>query len=1040
MKRTVLMGRRARLLCGTGFAAAMLSLSAAPANAATDPTTDPAVAAPAAQDDGAQTGEEPQIVVTGSRIKRDGFDASTPVAVVTSEEVQLSGTVNVERLLGESPQFVPSTNGGASSNTVPGGTADVNLRGFGATRNLVLVNGRRFAIYGPEQVTDINTIPAALIQRTEVVTGGSSAVYGSDAITGVVNFIMKDNFEGVEIRGQYGQDAATSTPVYSVDVTMGGNFADDRGNTVVSVNYLKRGGITRGERGAWAYDSLADGCIVPGSGDQDTAGTIFSGASGAACTSSGGQLGFIRSGSGDIPAGRFSGIPTPGSGQSNPALNAAYTAAGIGGMGAFGFTFNDAGTTARTALDPQDRFNLGPDNYLIVPQERWMVNSFSHFDFTPGVTGYVEFHYSNNKVDARLAPSNVGVNTLFNVNNPYLSASMQEVLRQLDLRETGTTTVSAGSATYTTTPGDGLAVMTAGRRYSEVGPRMADMRRNVFRVAAGFRGDIGDVSENFLTNLSYDVYYSYARTEETTILRNAISRSRLQASILRPSAAAAPVCNIFGLNINAACASAIGITATNSTQAELQVASANISGELFQLPAGPVGFSFGVEWRESEAKFNPDSFLASGDVAGFNPGLPTSGKVSANEVYGEVRVPLIHNTPMFESLVLNGAFRYSDYSLSGIGGVWTYLGGAEWKPVEDITFRGQFQHAIRAPNVGELFGGTQRIVGAATDPCGPFQPAAQQTAAVRTVCVANGVPNALVWTAGVQPNTIIPYDAGGNPNVGAESSDTFTAGVVLTPSFLPRFRASVDYFSIKLDGAIAQLGGGLNNTLNLCFNVIQNNASEFCQAIRRDPNSGAINDPYVAQVRNANTGALQTSGVDIAVRYSMPLAFGIFAPTSTLDIATNWTYTDEFTLTPVQAFPNIKNYCIGSFGSTCGEPLPKWRGSTRVTLHNGDLTLSVRHRFIGSVTNDRYILPLRAGSASVPALNTLVFPVLPEQHYFDVSFSYNIAKEFQIYGGVNNLTGNEPPLVGSPQIRSNTYPATYDVLRQEFFVGAIIKF
>jgi len=222
--------------------------------------------------------------------------------------------------------------------------------------------------------------------------------------------------------------------------------------------------------------------------------------------------------------------------------------------------------------------------------------------------------------------------------------------------------------------------------------------------------------------------------------------------------------------------------------------------------------------------------------------------------------------------------------------------------------------------------------------------------------------------------------------------------------------------------------------------VIQNNASEFCQAIRRDPNSGAINDPYVAQVRNANTGALQTSGIDIAVRYSMPLDFGIFAPTSTLDIATDWTYTDEFTLTPVQAFPNIKNYCIGSFGATCGEPLPKWRGSTRVTLHNGDLTLSVRHRYIGSVTNDRYILPLRAGSASVPPLNTLVYPVLPAQHYFDVSFSYDIAKEFQIYGGVNNLTGNEPPLVGSPQIRANTYPATYDVLRQEFFIGAIIKF
>ncbi|MCW3848896.1 TonB-dependent receptor [Sphingomonas sp. LB-2] len=1033
MKRTVLMGRRARLLCGTGFAAAMLSLGA-PAYAADDkPDPTGTAAAPTAQDTPAQ--EEPQIVVTGSRIKRDGFDASTPVAVVGSQEVTLTGTVNVERLLSESPQFVPSTNGGASSNTVPGGTADVNLRGFGNTRNLVLVNGRRFAIFGPEQVTDLNTIPAALIDRVEVVTGGSSAVYGSDAITGVVNFIMKQDFEGVEARGQYSIDAATGTPGYNVDLTLGGNFADGRGNTVVSVNYLKRGGISRRDRGDWAFDSLADGCIVPGTGGPDRAGTVFSGASGAACTNAGGELGFIRSGSGDIPNGRFSTTLTPGSAGSNANLNAAYAAAGLSGMGSFGFTFNDAGTTARPALDPADRFNLGPDNYLIIPQERWMVNSFSHYDFTPGVTGYLEVHYSNNRVDAQLAPSNLGIPTLFDINNPYLSPQMREVLRQLDLAETSTTTVAAGPVSYTNAPGDGRAVLTAGRRYTDVGLRQADMRRNVFRVAAGFRGDIGDASENFLTNLSYDIYYSYARSEETTILKNAISRSRIQASLL----GATPVCNIFGQNISAACANAIRVTATNTTRTQMQVASANLSGDLFTLPAGPVGFSLGAEWRKAEATFTPDSFLASGDVAGFNPGLPTSGSVSATEVFGEVRVPLLHNTPGFESLVLNGAFRYSHYNLNGIGGQWTYLGGVEWKPVRDITFRGQYQRAIRAPNVLELYGGLTRSVPNAIDPCSDRQPVAQQTAAIRAVCIANGVPAGSVFGP-IQPNNIIPFDSGGNPNVGAEKSDTWTAGVVLTPSFLPRFRASIDYFNINLEGAISLLGGGLNNTLNLCFNVIQDANSEFCQAIKRQPGTGIIVDPYVVQIRNANTGALKTSGIDFAARYSLPVDFGLFSPTSTIDIATNWTYTYEFTGTPVQAFPNVKNYCAGSFGGTCGEPLPNWRGSTRITWNTGDLKLSVRHRYVGSVTNDRYILPLRSGSANVPALNTLVYPVLPAQHYFDVSFSYDLAKEFQIYGGVNNATGNEPPLVGTPQIRANTYPATYDVLRQEFFIGAIVKF
>ncbi len=210
--------------------------------------------------------EVEEILVTGSRIAREGIDTSTPVSVIGVEEIKLSGASNVEKILSDAPQFVASTNGGASANTVPGGTADVNLRGFGASRNLVLVNGRRFAIYGPEQVTDLNTIPTALIERTEVVTGGSSAVYGSDAITGVVNFIMRDDFEGVEATAQTSYDSPTTTPTYNIDLTVGGNFAEGRGNAVVSVNYLNRGAISRGERGEWAFDLavgwLRDTCIL----------------------------------------------------------------------------------------------------------------------------------------------------------------------------------------------------------------------------------------------------------------------------------------------------------------------------------------------------------------------------------------------------------------------------------------------------------------------------------------------------------------------------------------------------------------------------------------------------------------------------------------------------------------------------------------------------------------------------------------------------------------------------------------------------------
>ena len=1044
--------RGRRLLCGTiltAIAGSTLSVQAA-AQTAPQPSPVPAVAqteetAPAAQDapgnlpagvDTPSGGAD--IIVTGSRIARNGFDASTPVSVIGADDIKLSGNVNVERTLAQIPQSVGSQLGGATSNTVPGGYADVNLRGFGSQRNLVLVNGRRFAIFGPEQVVDLNTIPSTLVQRTEVVTGGSSAVYGSDAITGVVNFIIRSDFEGVEGRAQLNMDRPTGTPTYNFDLTLGGNFADNRGNLVVSGNYLKRGAITRGDRGSFAFDSLTDGCIVPGSGGSDRAGTPFRQTGTNGCVAAGGELGFLRGGSGDIPNGRFSGIPAAGGG--NAALNAAYAAAGLGALGSRGFTFDAGGTIPRPALTPQDDFNLAPDNYLIQPQERWMINSFGHYDFSDRITGYTELHYSNNVVDARLAPTNVGVPTLFNIDNPYLTPALREVFRQLDLAETGTTTVTSGTATRTTTRGDGLAVVTAGRRYVEVGARLASERRNVFRGAWGLRGSLGSVSENFLSDLKYDAYYTYARSENTLLLQNALSRSRLQAALLS-SGGAAPICNIFGANVSDACAAAIRISATNSTLATQQVAQGTLTGTLFKLPAGPVGFSYGYEWRKTSARFTPDSFLASGDVAGFNPGLPTSGSTTVKEVFGEVRVPLIHDTPFIDSLVANGAFRYSKYNLAGVGGQWTYLGGADWRVNRDIAFRGQYQRAIRAPSVGELFGGTNRVVGAATDPCSSRAATAQQTAAVRAVCIATGVPAAQVFGASVQPNNIFPADFGGNPNLSAEKSDTYTAGVVITPGAVPRLYLSVDYFNIGLKGAISALGGGLQNTLNLCYNVIQDAGSEFCQAIRRNPSTGEINDPFVAQIRNANTGELKTSGIDVAARYSFTLGFGLpgFGDSSRIDLGTNYSWLAQFDSIPVAALPAIENRCAGSFGTACGQPLPRWRGVSRITWTTGDLGLSLRHRYIGPVTNDRFVIPIRQGSAAAPTLDSLVYPKLGDEHYIDLSFNYDIAKGVQVFGGANNVFNNNPP-ISTQGPNANTFAATYDVIGTEFFLGATLKF
>jgi outer membrane receptor protein involved in Fe transport len=980
--------------------------------------------------------EAETVVVTGSRIQRDITDASTPLSIISAEEITLSGALSVDEVLNEQPQFVSATNGGATANTVPAGSAAgaayVNLRGFGPTRSLTLVNGRRFAIFGPEQVTDLNTIPTALIERTEVVTGGSSAVYGSDAITGVVNFIMKDDFEGVEFGGQYGFDSATSTPSYSADITVGGNFAEGRGNAVVSLNYYNREGFTRADRGDWAELPYGEACVTRESWSDSMVG-VANGASAANCEASGGRMGFVFSGSGDIPNGRFTLTPAQ-----LAATQTQLQAAGLAGMGSNGFTFDDAGTTQRLAQRPADDFNLTRYNYLQVPQERWMLNAFTHYDFAPQATGYMEFHFSNNRVDQQLTQANIGGDFLFDVNNPYLDAEMQALLVALDAAETGPRTIQQGQASFTTTPNDGRAILTAGRRLVELPFRHNVDDHNVWRTALGVRGDIGDVSDKFLRNLSYDVYYSFARSEDSSRQEGAASRSRY-ANALLSSGANPPVANIFGQNLSEAAVNAIKINATNVTNAEQQVAAATLGGEAFDLPAGAVGFSVGLEWRTAEAEYVPDEYLRSGDVVGFNPGLPTAGDVTVKEIFSEVRVPVLADLPFVQNLTANGAFRSSDYDLEGVGRVSTYLYGLDWRLNESVALRGQFQRAIRAPNIGDLYGGLQLNFSTLTDPCSSRN-TANQSDAVRQLCIATGVPAASVFTAGVQPDNIIPNRSGGNTELEEESSDTRTFGVVLTPAFLPRLAITLDYFDITLDGAISQLGGGPQNTLNLCYFTVQDASSDFCRAIQRNPATGSITVPYTLDVLQANIGELETSGIDLQVRYGWDVDWGGIGGVSgsRFDISTAWTYTDEFTVTPMQAQPQNKNRCVGAYGSTCGEPIPEYKGVTRLTWTTGGLGVSLRHRFIDSVTTDRIVLP-RTSGGTPPAASTLTNPTFDAKNYLDLSLTYDLGDTAELYAGANNILDTDPPIVAGFGGYGNTFPATYDYAGVTFFMGVKVN-
>ena len=446
--------------------------------------------------------------------------------------------------------------------------------------------------------------------------------------------------------------------------------------------------------------------------------------------------------------------------------------------------------------------------------------------------------------------------------------------------------------------------------------------------------------------------------------------------------------------------------------------------------ADDIGFAVGVEYRKMASEFIPDTALSSGDVIGFNGGLPTSGSYDVKETFAELRLPILGPDSGIHMLEATGAVRYSDYSLEAVGGVWTYAGGLEFAPIRDVKLRGQYQRAVRAPNVGELFGGQSQGFPGATDPCAV--PANAGDATIRALCIATGVPAAspALFTPGLQLNTQIQGLFGGNPDLQEEKSTSYTFGAVLQPSFVPGLTVSVDYFNIEVNGAISTLGGGLANSLNLCYNVIQDVNSVYCQVFAAARNAaGVLDDANPAQILNANTARLAVNGVDLEVNYSTPVGFSLTgAGESRLNFNFLGTYTHTNSLTPVEDLPDEVNECAGKFGQlACGNPTPKYKWTSRLSFIDGPLTTSLRWRHMSAVSDDD---------------PDVVYSTerLPAYNLFDLSFAVDVNDNVTLSTGVNNLFDKKPFAIGDNQEQGNTYPSTYDVLGRDFFVSAALKF
>ena len=975
-----------------------------------------AFAAPAVAQDAPQDTQLDEVVVTGSRIPQANLTTTSPVTQVTGEDIDIAGVTRVEDLVNQLPQAFAAQNSTVSNGA--SGTATVSLRNLGSSRTLVLIDGRRMGYGSPnDDAADLNQIPEQLVERVEVLTGGASAVYGSDAVAGVVNFIMKRNFEGIQIDAQYGfyqhnndydgvgnvrnviaGRAATNAGQFrlpddnvsdgeskSVNIIMGVSSPDGRGNLMAYAGYRNNNPVQGGERD---YSSCSLAAPAAGSPDSFTCG-----------------------GSGTSFPGQFVALDVAGS--------PGFTIGGTSGVGNGTFVPYSAATGA---------YNFGPLNYYQRPDERYTMGAFGSYQVNDKVEAFAQLMFSDYSSVAQIAPSGAFLGPILEVScdNPLLSAQQRG--------EVG----CAG-------PGDTVEML-IGRRNAEGGGRQDSINYESYRGVVGVRGEI-------TSGWNYDVAAQFSRVRLARTYLNDFSNTRLGRALDVVDVGGTPTCQSVVDGTDANCVPYDIFSPGGVTQAALdylqipliqtgettqQVVTASVTGDTgWSLPTtdNTVKVAFGAEYRRDALGSVTDNAFATGDGAGQGgPTIGFSGDTDVAEVFGEIQIPLADNQPWAYSASIDAAYRRSEYESFGAD---TYKIGADYAPVEDIRFRASYSRAVRAPNVIELFTAQGfNLFDMDYDPCDPNErPTADGP--VPTSCFGTNP-----WQ--VDPTNISPilsnpsgqynFTQGGNADLAPEEADTYTFGVVLTPSFLPRFNLSIDYYNIEVDNLIGSIGP--QNTLDACY--VAGNATA-CSLIQRDPGTGAL---WLAAGNvidtNVNIGGLATSGVDFNANYTVDLEdWG--APTyGSLGFSFVGTWLKSLETDTGLGFDNSVYDCVGFYANQCGVPNPEWRHRARVTwVSPWDVNVSATWRHYGEVE----VAVLGADGSlnnSAPRLDK----VLDSQNYLDLAGTWQVLENVTLRAGVNNVLDSDPPLsysVGTTG-NNNTYPQLYDSLGRYFFFGVTANF
>lgn len=965
------------------------------------------------------------VVVTGSRIRSANLEGTSPVMQVSAVDIAKQGVTRIEDLVTQLPQAFATQNSTVANGA--DGTATVNLRGLGSARTLVLIDGRRMPYGGGNSsAADLNQIPTSMVERVDVLTGGSSAVYGSDAVAGVVNFIMKKDFEGVQFDAQwgtfqhnnsYGGPGATklrteiankaainpaqfALPKSNVtdgesrefSVTIGASTADGRGNITAYASVRDNKSILERDRDYSA-------CALGPTGNT-SASFVCSGSG----TSATGQINSF--GLGGVLNDGPDGVPNSGDEPAEPYTDYAFTV---------------DGNTFRPYSSATDAYNFGPLNYYQRPDTRYTLGAMGHYELNEHADVYTQLMFSDYKSVAQIAPGGAfGETGTINCDNPLLP--------QGQLADIGCTPTRVAN-------GDSVPMYIL-RRNVEGGNRLDSFANDSFRSVLGVRGAISQ-------NWSYDVYaqYSKVKTGAYTLNRFILPRFQNAINVVTDPDSGNPVCqsvldgsdpncvpyNVFDLN--GITPEALAYLQTPSLQIgryEQSVYSGSVSGDL-----GGIGFKsplardavqvvFGVESRTDEVDSVPDANLQSGQLMG-QGGATTAlaGKLDVLDLFTEVRIPLLTDMPGAQNLSIDGAYRYSDYDDLSTD---TYKIGLEWAPIRDVRFRASFQRAVRAANVIELFSAQSfNLFDIAGDPCGAQ---ARSPDATDAECIATGVP-ASTYTTGNPANLDSPAGQyqllqGGNPGLLPEKSDTKSFGVILQPRFLPKLAMSIDYFNIDVQDTVSTFGP--SNTLTACYT---NNDADACSRVVRNPGTGQLwlGDGHVIDT-NINIGSLETTGVDVNIAYS-GIELGRFGD---LSVTMLGTWLDKLVTNPG---PGIDPYnCVGLFADDCGLPTPEIRTHTRIdwrTPWNVDASLT--WRYMSSVDE------FRSNPAQIDYS-------LASQSYFDLSANWQVTEKGSLMLGVNNVLDEDPPLnsnVGTTG-NGNTYPQIYDAFGRFIFVRAKLAF